>query len=468
MHTARQIHDSLYRQQLAQQIIPKLEVLDRITDLILAQQNLPNMNEIIFVGVQHILETTVTLFDALIKLGIQPQNMYFTGKSYSSSAAIEQAIYSRQINLIANVEQNNFGEFQKTFALQIKKLWDTVIKDLEQKDIKRIIILDDGGRCLAATPNLLKCKYSIVGIEQTRGGLYNLAIDRLPCAVIEVASSAVKKHVEPPLIAEAVLGKLKNYLKDYENPSQLVFGVVGNGSIGEAVINYLLRNNHNVVVWDEDANSFVVHKKIFRVSSIELLIANSNVIIGCTGRDITSGVDTLKIADRNKCFISCSSEDKEFLSLLKQIAQNNRLKVNPLNDIVYIKNKYVAITVPSGGFPINFDGSPWNVPANDIAITQGLLLNACVQALFLDSKLVADGIFINKHSRYCLDPYAQKATFKIWAALQHNRSYEQQFLDAFDDIDWIAKNSGGEYHENQYMRDCYQGTNIVPSYRSKC
>ena len=158
MYTARQIHDSLYRQQLAQQIIPKLEVLDRITDLILAQQNLPNMNEIIFVGVQHILETTVTLFDALIKLGIQPQNMYFTGKSYSSSAAIEQAIYSRQINLIANVEQNNFGEFQETFALQIKKLWDTVIKDLEQKDIKRIIILDDGGRCLAATPNFLKCK----------------------------------------------------------------------------------------------------------------------------------------------------------------------------------------------------------------------------------------------------------------------------------------------------------------------
>jgi hypothetical protein len=80
----------------------------------------------------------------------------------------------------------------------------------------------------------------MAGIEQTRGGLYSPAINSLPFPLIEVASSAIKRHLESPLIVEAIIKKLHNALGTRKDIHlNTVFGVIGNGAIGSSVTRYL-------------------------------------------------------------------------------------------------------------------------------------------------------------------------------------------------------------------------------------
>ena len=61
--------------------IPSLKVLDNI--VCIAQSKSISFEKVVFVGVQHILNTTASLFQALIQLGATPDKMYFSGKRSS-------------------------------------------------------------------------------------------------------------------------------------------------------------------------------------------------------------------------------------------------------------------------------------------------------------------------------------------------------------------------------------------------
>jgi len=100
------------------------------------------------------------------------------------------------------------------------------------------------------------------------------------------------------------------------------------------------------------------------------------------GIRLVQGIDVLDIAKKDKVFVSCSSEDKEFLSLLRVIAQNSPA-VDPMTDVSCVSYSGSKILVLKGGFPINFDRTPSCVPARDIELTRGLLLGAVYKRLQL-------------------------------------------------------------------------------------
>ena len=71
---------------------------------------------------------------------------------------------------------------------------------------------------------------------------------------------------------------------------------------------------------DQQLQSFQNKKGIHCTDDLAALIASCDYIFGCSGRDISEG---RRLSSKNKTLISCSSEDKEFLSLLQMVNPKN-------------------------------------------------------------------------------------------------------------------------------------------------
>jgi hypothetical protein len=112
------------------------------------------------------------------------------------------------------------------------------------------------------------------------------------------------------------------------------------------------------------------------------VLANCDWIFGCSGRDISeASIEQLKITPKDKTLVSCSSEDKEFLSLLRFIETQKPLIFEPLETIVFQSERGGIIRLLRGGFPANFDNSGESVPANEIQLTRALVVGAVLQAI---------------------------------------------------------------------------------------
>lgn len=449
--------------------IPRLPLLDDMVAVVKKSGTLPDLSRTVFIGVQHMLETTVTLFDALISLGVQPQNMYFSGKCYSSAPEIEAAVRERGIHLTPSNKPFLPGQYEYACRADMIQMWRYCLEDIRKKTVDRLIILDDGGRCLEAMPGYVALSYPIAAIEQTRGGLYSETTKALPFPLVEVATSIVKKALEPPLIATAVVNSLKNILSKLEVHKNRTFGVVGNGVIGNAVCQYLISLGYRVCVFDEAETAFqgINSHHLFRMENIAEILTIADVLIGCTGKDITAKIDIPGVVKKDKIFISCTSEDKEFRSFLSTITYSIGL-LDSLSNITAITQNGRKILAIQGGFPINFDRKPWNVPAHKIEVTQGLLLGGCLQAIHSVKKLIDDGHTMNRGSRQILNPIIQRYVASHWLPRQEKEAYPADYLSLFQDLNWIEKNSGGTYYPDPTLEAYFSAPvveNVVSSER---
>ncbi len=158
----------------------------------------------IFVCIQHLLYTSIDLFNALIYLGTKTDNIFLLGKIYSNNQEVFNILSQKGLHLIQNSPQTKFGYFQESFENDVLRLWSMVLDHLKYKNIEKIIILDDGGFCLKHTPSQILDDYPVIGIEQTSSGLVKIGKNKLAFPVIEVASSAAKQRVESLMIAKSV------------------------------------------------------------------------------------------------------------------------------------------------------------------------------------------------------------------------------------------------------------------------
>ncbi len=435
-----------------QQAIPQLEVLDKMVTLAKQQKEMPNLDKTVFIGVQHLLETTGTLFQSLMQLGAKPEHMFFAGKCYSTSPLVAKTLNDMGMNIIEGSAPLRPGDYRRIYKEDIKKLWASFQKQIvNKKDIERVIILDDGGHCIEEMPKFVPFNYLSASIEQTRGGLYSSGLDNLVLPLIEVATSAVKRHIESPLIAEAILNRVKKILPELALNKQAVCGVVGNGAIGRAIAEYLLSLGLNVMIYDENPNAYkgMTDKKFYKTPTLEKLLANASHVFGCTGKDITKGIDIFGLVENDITFISCTSEDKEFLSLLKRIAkEGKRIYFGQMSDITCLSDRETKITILKAGFPINFDGTLCSVPSQDIEITRALLLGACIQAVTSASTPIDAVDTIESQKRQMLDPYIQQFALKHWLKHQPKERYSQDLVEKFGNIEWIKESSGGGYYPN--------------------
>lgn len=421
--------------------IPCLEIMNKMVK-IAKENNFPSFENIAFIGAQHKLETTASLLEAIIKLGANPKNMFFTGKCYSTCPSVEATIKNLGIHVLDDPKPLYPGGYSEACTKTIKKMWKSLNEHLKKTpNIEKIIILDDGGRVVEELKFVTIISYQIIVIEQTKGGLYSKGlIDHGMFPMISVAQSAAKKIIEAPLIATAILIKLKEVIDNLEI-KQSISGVVGNGSVGKMVANYLADIGHEVKVYDQIFTTRN-HKNIHMVNNIEEIFNQCSFIFGCTGRDITENLDLETIVN-DQIWISGSSEDREFRSFILSNYRDKkeRLNINPMNDLLFELPSGKKVTIKQGGFPFNFDKKPWNVPAKDIEVTQCCLLGAVMQA----------GLIENNRIRYKIEPqqqlnsYIQSFIVTLWGEKERQSSanrFDQDTIDKFKIPNWIEEKSG--------------------------
>lgn len=456
--------------------VPQLPLLKDMVRMIKKNLDLGDLQDVVIVGAQHILETTVSFFKALIDIGIPPQNIWMIGKIYSTSVPVAMAARELGINLMDDAMPETPDGYQKANRAAINSMWDRLRLFIKGKNIKRIIVVDDGGRVIDATPEDFRVNFRMAVLEQTRGGLYSSGVQEFLGPVISVAQSAVKKKFLEPLMIAKALFRTEKAIQALGIDHKTVCGVVGNGAIGGALADYLLKKGVAIVVYDPNPNAFqeLRGKKLCRVSSIEKVIANSRVIFGGAGRDITQSlsIEDIFSLTRDKIFVSTTSEQNEFLTLLKamtMILQRDQTitSFNPLGDIVCTNSNGRSITVKNMGYPFNFPirdskGNwiqPWNVPAHHIQNTQCMMLGGTVQAIHSATLPIFDGITINNPRILALDPFIQRScALPFWERYGHEFRDLYSFDKAklFKNIPWIIENSGGEYIEYLALKRCFE------------
>lgn len=428
--------------------LPPLRIIDDMRDLA-SDSFTPYAPNTLLVYRQHILETTGTLLKGLNQLGFQ---LIGTDKCYSTSPSVLQSVLDMKIRLITERKPSKPGDYQQACRENLENLWSKVTDHIDRVNIDRLVVVDDGARCCESMPNYLRLEYPNAWVEQTKGGFFSSMMKQSFTPGVAVGNSAVKRYVEAPLISRALLNRLRQTLDTLEfNKRKAVIGIIGKGALGVHIANDLLKQNYKVIIYDIDDTVFqqVDSQNLYRVNNPLCIIAHSDCILGAVGRDATESIahEILDVVKSDKYFISCTSEDKEFLTLLKMVAERGQYgnAQDPFDDVSCLSNSGHLITIKGGGYPYNFDRQPYNVPAQDIALTQGLMFGACLQAAEAAVKPIGDGVSINKPQLQCLNPYIQRYVVRHWKKSQPQGKYSEEFFDQFEDIDWIIANSGGTH-----------------------
>lgn len=435
--------------------LPKLPVLNTLLNKALPFIKTDNLKKTAIIYVHHPLLTSVNLIDAIIQLGAKPKNIFVLGKHYSECLSVVEQISQFGVHYETCSPQVGLGRFSHSFIRDINWLWKNVLTQVQKdKEIEEILILDHGGHALTFIPQQILQNYKVIGIEKTTGGLVNMEKQGFspPFPIIGVANCAAKKILESPLIAEAVVKKLLPLIP-IDSPN-LICGVVGFGAIGKALTAKLLSMGHKVIVFDNNHQQLQDIKDrpdITITNELPTLIAFADYIFGCTGRDITTSHDALRLSPKNKTLISCSSEDIEFLSLLQTIQRKkkyDKLVTEPLADIEYKNDAGGYIRILRGGFPINFDNTGESVPAQDIQLTRALVLGAILQAIhfFKKSEILESSLI------YSLDPIIQRFVVNEWIKYQPANRYPKNVIDSFQHLPWISEHSGG-HHTRVYQEN---------------
>lgn len=340
-----------------------------LVDFILSQNKESlNLSRVKIIGVQHILDTTVSMLDSLMQYGLNPENVCLIGKCYSTSTSSFKKLIKMKINVSqASFDYNSHESFDSSFEKNIKYLVEDFISSISSdSETDLVIVLDDGGKFLKCFNHSYTGEIPIIGIEQTTDGINTIKAEKINFPVISVARHPLKLQYESPMIAEAVVERALIHLNS-STLKQSKCLIIGGGAIGQSIYKKLSFDFKKVDIFDVNTQSSTLYNCFFKD-----VLSNYDCIIGCTGKT-TLSIDLLKYLKPNAILISASSSDREFDSV-------NFRKKSKLNYNCHLNNKFDNVTLVNSGFPVNFDGAEENIDPQMIQFTIALMTAAIIQA----------------------------------------------------------------------------------------
>lgn len=369
----------------------------------------------------HLLPNNFPLFRHLSHL-VDFGHMFVVEKPYSTAqSTLHECIRSGIEVIPVQIAPGLPYEFaaQKSIAI----LWQKVIETLKKEAIEKILILDDGGDIWLSIPwNDLRGVH-IAGAEQTQRGITRITNTsaQIP-PVVSVASSGIKKIVEPVFISASIVNQLVS--ANIITKEQRI-GIIGLGSIGNAIFTALISSGYTVETYDS------ARRDVSTKSSLDTLINDCDVIVGTTGTDALKGIAFERIHGI-KTLVSASSADVEFSSLLRLSSGTT----SPFNTINITVHDTCIMNVLNGGYPINFHRKGNATPDDDIVLTRCLLYIGLMQAAtLLEQDSAQSGI-------YSLDIESQRKTLHAW--IQNKNSHQQPTHIHEKDVERIVTSLSSE------------------------
>lgn len=402
------------------------------------------------VAVQHMLLQSVDLFQTIGAMGLNLKNIFALGKVYSNSPPVIQTLRDMGVTVIDSTTPEP-AEFRSYFQRDVERLWQVVAETLSHRNIKRILVLDDGGICITSVPPEVLQRYVLCGVEQTSLGIFLFEEKPPPFAVMSWARAAVKLQIGGPIFAQWFLDRLDTELLHGQTLQGERVGVIGMGSIGRAVANRVMTQGNELFYYDPNTDlnlPSLLRDLGTRVESVADLMVHCDYVLGCSGRDPFKDKWPLRHRPGIK-LLSTSSGDQEFGPIIRDLKEKPDFKIAPDSwDIISEHGPSGPIQVAYLGYPYTFVSRDIEAaPTQIVQFDTGGLLVALVQArLFLTR--CETGLEQNR-GIHRVAPKAQRFVYDRWIRAMKDGmidvvdrfDYDPDLLRAVEHDDWFIKNT---------------------------
>lgn len=406
--------------------------------------------ETALVAVQHMLLQTVDLLKTIGEMGLKLENVFALGKIYSNSDVVIETLKEMGVTIVESTVPEP-GEFHPNFDRDVRRLWRVAAAALAQRQIKRILVLDDAGVCITNTPADVLKRYTLYGVEQTSQGTFLFERKPPPFGVVSWARSAVKLEIGGPIFSQSFIDKFRTEFLHDASIAGAQVGIIGLGSIGKSVANLILRQGAEIFFYDPNRGLQVpdyLHGAINHVDSLDELMLQCDYVVGCSGRQPFAHKWPMKHRPGIN-LLSASGGDQEFRAIIRDLKRKPGFKVNPATwDITSAHGPSGPIHIAYSGYPYNFiSRSLEAVQTRIVQLETGGLLAALIQAR-LCMELVESGKTQNSGVQRA-SPQAQCFVYERWLSAMRDYNidinelfaYDAAMLSAAQHEPWFEQNS---------------------------
>lgn len=369
------------------------------------------------------------LFPWLRSAGLSPDRMLVISKPYSTIPRTLDALRRQGLTLVAEPAPSRFPNYD---ALS-DQLLDAGLEKARARfgGSNRLLLLDDGGKLVERwSGNFRDIAAHTVSIQQTSSGvrLDSRATWNIP--YVNIARSVAKTLFEAPAIAGGIVRKLDSL---GECRAGTVVGIVGLGAIGTRLAEYLTRRKLHVLAFDtrkidEEVDGVTI------VGSVAELLAEADLVIGCTGKNWMSEADLGPLFRRPHVLASASSRDIEFRTLLDAECAGRRGAGFDTIEICPPGGKVQRVL--NGGYPVNFDRRREWETKREMVLTRLLLFAGVLQAVRARP--------VGRTEQLTLDPCMQQDAVREWLRLNRQKPGDFEVSEAaFDDVNWWRRKPDG-------------------------
>jgi hypothetical protein len=345
-----------------------------LVESVFAFKQSPDLKDVVIIGAQHILPSTLTMLRSFFDRGLSPAKVFLLGKCYST----DYETYNELRHLGAYVHPSSLEfdkarSFDSVYSGNIKLFVDRILENHSLLKNQLIVVLDDGGELIYYLNNHQNTEnLRIVALEQTSSGYEKLKHAHLNMSVVNVARSYVKTEYESKIVIQTAI---KAFYSSMVSNQGLIKNVLifGNGALGNILAN-VLEGQFNISIFDIDPKKSDLSREGYLDN-----LTNFDLIVGCVGKTILSANEIKKLKP-GTILVSLSSSDREF--------DISELRRNAL-DISSCHNDFICpngVRVLNCGFPINFSGDASCVDIEEFELTRALLTLGALQAIELSQE----------------------------------------------------------------------------------
>lgn len=340
-----------------------------LVEAVFALSDQCELNDLIIIGAQHILPSTLSMLGSFFDRGLRPENVFLIGKCYSTDFNTYVQLQDLGVFVCpSSLSFNQLISFDLFYKYNIKNFAIQVISRISKHKKCKIVVLDDGGDLISYINQYVdKKNFNLTSLEQTSSGYEKLKKLDLQVGIINVARSFAKLQFESKIVAKSAIQAIyeKLFNRDISPKNVVIFG---NGAIGGALANGL-EGLTNVSLADISPNKSDRPYEYYLNN-----LSNFDLIIGCVGKTILSKDQIKKLAPETT-LVSLSSSDREFDII--DFRSQSKL-IHSCHSDFECHNRVLVLNC---GFPVNFNGDASKVDIKEFELTRSLLALGILQSL---------------------------------------------------------------------------------------